>query len=214
MKKSLFILMILFITIMIGACTEIPDSQVDISVIQNKLDTLDAYKESLPDVKASEQDYDITDATFRGIYFGTSMDMVGTLETLPLSEQYSDALDYTGSGVYSYDMLLTYWFNSNDQLFSASYSMNNSELFETFDALMTGLQSDFGEPLELSYYDDSNASVTFDSQEQALNAVDNDGAYYYAYFVDDNGINIELYAMKGDTDYEFWVYYTDYSYYA
>lgn len=211
MKKNILISLILLAVILLSACAGIADSQVDISAVQNKLDDIDAYKASLPEVQSTAQDSQ--DEPFRGFTFGTSMEMVGALETLPLSEQYSDALVYSESALYSYNMLLTYWFNTNDQLSSISYNMQNDAFFDTLNTLMTGLRGDYGEPYQFGYYDKENTVVSFASQAKALDAVDNDGAYYYEAFTDANEIQIELYAQKKDAGYEFWMYYTDYLYY-
>jgi len=212
-KAKLIIGMVVLIAVLLSACTGIPDSQVDINTLQGRLRQIDTYKKTVPDIQESQHAYNKSNATFRGIKFGSSMEMVSMIETLPLIEEYTDALDYTGSGLYGYEMLLTYWFNLDDQLYRVAYSMDNDRFFETVDSLAAALQGDYGEPHTAGYYDYENAEIIFETEEEPLQAIGTQSAYYYEAFVDDNGTQIELFAEKTDDSYGYWVCYTDYSYY-
>ena len=214
MKNKALVLMILLAVTLLGACTAIPDNKVDMTAVQQKLNAIDAYKAGIKDNQVVEQDYDAAQGTFRSFNFGVSKEIVQSMETLPLEKAYTDALDYTGSGIYGYDMLLTYWFNGDDQFHSASYSMEGDNYLDTVSSLKAGLSGDYGEPTESGYYDSADTAVSFASDIEALQAVDNEGAYYYASYQDANGISVELYARKIDTGYDYWVYYTDYTYYT
>jgi hypothetical protein len=197
---------------LLSACTGITDSGVNKSAVQEKLKTIDEYKAGI--TGSQVKDNDLMDGTFRSFKFGVSKEIVQSMETLPLNEEFTDALDYSGSGIYGYDMMLTYWFSGDNQLYSASYSMENSKYTDTVNGLMEALSGEYGDPAEAGSFDSAETAVTFDSDTEAMQAVDNDGAYYYAVFVDSSGIDIELYARKIGTGYDYWVYYTDYSYYV
>jgi hypothetical protein len=80
---------------------------------------------------------------------------------------------------------------------------------------MTGMSGDYGEPQESGYYDStSNAAVRFDTEEDALKAVDSGEDYYYAVFADESGIRITLDAGRVNTGYDYYVTYTDNTYYT
>jgi len=212
-KVKLFVVMVMLAVLLLSACSDIPDSQVDIDTVRARLQQIDDYKQSVPDTKEIQKAYNTSDATFRGIKFGLSMEMVSAIETLPLSEQFSDALDYTGGAIYGYDMLITYWFNLDNQLYRAAYSMTNGQYFDTVESLTAALKKDYSEPYVAGYFDYENAGVAFDTSEEALQAVDSKNAYYYEAFVDDFGTQIELFVEKTEDRYGYWVCYTDYSYY-
>ncbi len=215
MKKKMLILMISLAAMLLGACAGIPDNQADMSAIKEKLNKIDAYKEGISASQlASQQDYDSEMDTFRSFNFGVSREIVQSMETLPLSQAYTDALDYTGSGVYGYDMMLTYWFNADSQLGSVSYNMQGEEYQAVVDSLTEGLRGDYGEPVYIGYYDTSNNELTFDTNDEAQRSIDTGDAYYNAVWWLDNDVHIELYARKIDTGYDFWIYYTDYNYYS
>jgi len=211
-KAKAICIMVFLAAVLLCACGGIPDSDVDIDSVKGRLKQIDAYKKSVPENREARQDYSTADATFRGFNFGVSKEMVGAMETLALSEQYNDALDYTGSTLYGYDMLLTYWFNKDNQLYSAGYSMQNDQYSDTMNRLIARLRGDYGEPYQTGYYDDTNAAVTFNTEREALQAVDDGNAYYYAAFADDFGTQIELCVQNSDAGYQYWVCYTDYSY--
>jgi hypothetical protein len=211
-KRAKAAIMILVTMMLLSACTGIADTQVDIQAVQSRLQQMDAYKQSIN--KQTQQAYSTGDATFRGFSFGTSKELISAMETLPLSEQFTDALDYTGSSLYGYDMLLTYWFNSDEQFYGASYNMQNDVYLDTVNTLTAGLHGDFGEPVEAGYYNDTDIALTFDSEDKAMQALEKGDAYYYDAFVDANGIKVELFARRYDNSYDYWVYYTDYTYYT
>lgn len=214
MKRKGFALAVALAAMLLGACTAIPDSGVDIAAVRQKLGVLDGYKDAMAVNRADTQDYDARDATVRSFSFGVSKQLVKTMETLTLAKEYSDALDYSGGALYGHDMLLTYWFNSFDQLSCVSYSMENDTYADTLDSLMPALRAGYGEPADAGYYDSADEAVTFDTKAAALDAVAEGNAYYYALFVQSNGITIELYARRTDTGYDYWVYFTDYDYYG
>ncbi len=213
MKLRLLTVMILIAAILLGACTAIADGAVDIAAVEQKLNAIDAYKEGVPDNEAGMNDINPQEGIFRSFSFGMSKEMVRSAETLMLDEKFTDALDYLGSEVYGHDMLLTYWFNSDDMLSSVSYSMQGEKYLETVNSLMEGLRGDYGKPVSAGYHDMSDDNVTFDSDDQVLQAVDSGGAYYNAVWWPDNDIRMEMYARKIDTGYSYWIYYTDYTLY-
>ncbi len=213
MKLRLLTVMILIAALLLGACTAASDNAVDQTAVEQKLNALDAYKESLPGNNTVNNDFDAQKGVFRSFYFGMSKEMVRAMETLTLNQEFTDALDYTGSKIYGYDMLLTYWFNSDNMLGSVSYSMQGNAFLDTVNALMEGLRGDYGNPVSFGYSDTFNEAVAFDSDDQALQAVDTGSAYYNAIWWLDNNIHVELYGRKTDTGYDYWIYYTDYTYY-
>ncbi len=213
MKLRLLTVMILASAIWLCACTAASDGAADMTAVEQKLNAIDAYKESLSGNNTVNKDFDAQKGVFRSFYFGMSKELVRDIETLALNQEFTDALDYTGSKIYGYDMLLTYWFNSDDMLGSVSYSMQGEAFLDTMNALMEGLRGDYGNPVSFGYSDTSNEAVTFDSDDQALQAVDSGSAYYNAILWLDNNIHVELYARKTDTGYDYWIYYTDYTYY-
>lgn len=215
MKNKTLILIILMSATLLSACAGIPDNAVDMSAVQEKLNKLDAYKKGITVTQsAGQQDFDPAMGTFRSFNFGVSKEIVQSMETLPLNQAYSDALDYTGSGIYGHDMVLTYWFNADNLLGSVSYSMQTKEYQPALDSLTEGLRSDYGEPADVGYYDISNNELTFGTNEEAQQSIDTGGAYYSEVWRLDNDVHIELYARKIDTGYDFWVYYTDYNDYS
>lgn len=197
--------------VLLSACTAVPDSEVDMAAVRQKLGVLDGYKATLRANGAD--DYNAAEATVRSFSFGVSKQLVKTMETLTPAGEYTDALDYSGGGLYGYDMLLTYWFNSFDQLGCVSYSMENDMYADTRSGLMAMLAG-YGEPADAGYYDSADEAVAFDSEAEALAAVEEGGVYYYARIPQSNGIDIELYARRIDTGYDYWVYFTDYAYYG
>lgn len=215
MKNKTLILLVLMAATLLSACAGIPDNAVDMTAVQEKLNKLDGYKQGITATQSdSQQEYNPAMGTFRSFNFGVSKELVQSMETLPLNQVYTDALDYTGSGIYGYDMMLTYWFNADSQLGSVSYSMQGQEYQTAVDSLTEGLRGDYGEPVDVGYYDTSNNELTFDTTEEAQQSIDTGGAYYSAVWRLDNDVHIELYARKIDTGYDFWVYYTDYNYYS
>ncbi len=213
MKKRLLIVIMMFTAILSAACSGPAENKADLSAVQDKLNVLDVYKENIASTQSKGIEFEADAGIFRNYRFGMSKEMISSLETLTLSKQFTDALDYTGSGMYGYDMLLTYWFNDDDQLESVSYSMQNAEFNKTLTTLMDGLRNELGEPTVQGYYSSTDVPVAFDTDDQAMQAVDTDGSYYYAAFTSPSSIKTELYANKKDAGYDFWVYFTDYSYY-
>ena len=73
--------MVMLAVLLLSACSDIPDSQVDIDTVRARLQQIDDYKQSVPDTKEIQKAYNTSDATFRGIKFGLSMEMVSAIET-------------------------------------------------------------------------------------------------------------------------------------
>lgn len=212
MKKRLLIVLVLIAAMLTAACGAQTQNKADLSAVQDRLGVLDAYKESIQKNQANGTEPN-TKGTTSEFTFGMSREKIIAMETLPLSQEYTDALDYSGSGIYGYDMMLTYWFNADDQLESISYSMLGDNYLETVNSLMSSLRGDYGEPSESGFYDSNDTAVTFADDAAIMQAVDADGTYYYAAFKDSIGIDIELFARQKDASYDFWVYFTDYNYY-
>lgn len=208
--KRLLIVLVLLAAMLTAACSGPAHNKADMSAVQDKLNVLDVYKES---VQKNQTNPDTTAENISEFSFGMSREMIRAMETLPLSTEYTDALDYSGSGIYGYDMMLTYWFNADNQLESISYSMWGNKYLETVNSLMASLRSDYGEPSESGFYDSNDSTVTFADDTKIMQAVDADGVYYYAAFKNSSGIDIELFARQKDAGYDFWVYFTDYNYY-
>lgn len=216
MKLKLLTVMVLAVAGLLGACMAVSDGAVDMTAVEKKLNAIDAYKEGLPDNRNNNEVNTGVNpqlGNLRSFYFGMSKEIVRSTETLTLDKEFTDALDYTGCEIYGYDMLLTYWFNSDDMLSSMSYSMQGENYLDTVNSLMDGLRGDYGEPTSSGYYDTADVSVTFDSDDQARQAVDAGSTYYNAVWTLDDDIYAEMYARKIETGYDYWIYYTDYNYY-
>ncbi len=210
MKRRLLIVLVLLAAMLAAACGGPAQNKADMSSVKDKLNVLDVYKES---IQKNQTNTGNTAGTFSEFSFGMSMETIKAMETLPLSTEYTDALDYSGSGIYGYDMMLTYWFNADDQLESISYSMSGDKYLEIVNSLTALLRGDYGEPAESGFYDSNDTAVTFADDTEIMQAVDAEDVYYYAAFKNSSGIDIELYANKKDAGYDFWVYFTDYNYY-
>ena len=211
MKKALLPLMIcaLFLS---ASCSADVNREADSAAIEERLAQLDAYKQTYEDAEGTDSPLTsggaVTAQAFRGIPFGSTMSQVKEAETLELTKAYNNALDFETVSVYSYPMLVTYWFDELGQMNYGLYSMTNSAYLPVLQNLKASLSADYGEPAEAGYYTDSTTLVSFASNEEAVAAIDASEAYYYAEYTDAEGLEVTLYAENAAQGYSFYIYYT------
>ncbi|MBT3318500.1 MAG: hypothetical protein HN948_07860 [Clostridia bacterium] len=219
MRKKLVIMVALALVAAVVLCGCSLGGNSVTGDIYDRLDKLDDFKESAQTrvVPAQSPQQASRYGAFRGVPFGYSRQDVLGLETLALFEEFDNALDFEHVSIFGYDMLPTYWFNGNDQLFRGSYYTQASEdMHYVIDSLLEQLTDLYGTALETSYYDYDNFAVYFDNEQQASEAVGNGNAYFYAWFFAED-VDIEVYiegASKSEVDFRFDVFvnFTDYVY--
>ncbi len=210
MKKMLLLLS--FIALMCASCTAVPDIGTSGASVEERLTQIDAYKETIPD-RTEASDNLLSALSFRGIPFGSTMSEVKAAETLEVTEVYSDALDFEPVIIYSYSMVPSCWFNEAGVFYSGSYSMTQSDYAPAVQNLASSLTSEFGEPVEIGYYDYSHISVNFASDDEAIAAMRNGEAYYYVSYTGTGGLSIEFYAEADGSDgFGFYIFYSDPAY--
>ena len=211
MKKTM-LPVLLVLVLLCASCSVAPGSEIRSVSIEDRLAQIDAYKETIPartEVPVSPS----ATLSFRDIAFGSTMSDVEAAESQALIQAYSNALDFEPVTVYSYSMQLTYWFNDYDQFYSGAYSMTQNEFLPVMEDLQSHLEAEFGNPNEAGYYYDSTTPVTDASDEEAVAAIDNGEAYYFASYNGPNGLRVELYIEASDSGgYACYIYNSDPAY--
>ncbi len=221
MKKKLVTVVVLALAAMLCLCgCSLGGGSSATYDVYDRLDELDDYKDSA-ETRAEPSQSPLEAArygAFRGVPFGYNRQDVMRLETLALVEEFDNAIDFEYVSIFGYDMLPTYWFNGNDQLFRGSYYTQISEdMHDVIDSLMSQLTDLYGIVLETNYYDNDNNVVYFDSEAEASTAVSGGDAYYSAWFFAEE-VDIEVYiegTPKNEAEFGFDVsiYFTDYTFY-
>jgi hypothetical protein len=208
-RKAMTFTLLVISALLLASCAAIADSQVNHTSIENRLEKLDAFKQTIP-ARPAALAGELSALSFRSVAFGSTMTSVKAVETQPLANSYSNALDFEPVSFYSYSMQPTYWFNETGQLYSGSYSMQHSDYAAIAQDLQSRLTADFGQPAEVSYYDYSYGAVTFASGPEAQAAIDSGDTYYFVSYADSDGLTIELYVQGASAGgYEFYIYFTD-----
>ena len=208
-RKAITFSLLVISALLLVSCTAIADSQVNHASIENRLEKLDALKQAIP-ARPIALAGSLSVLSFRGVAFGSTMANVKDIETQPLADSYSNALDFQPVSFYSYSMHPTYWFNETGQLYSGSYSMQHSEYAAIAQDLQSRLTADFGQPAVASYYDYNYGAVTFASEAEAQAAIDSGDTYYFVSYASSDGLTVELYVQAASAGgYEFYIYFTD-----
>ncbi len=209
MKRKTMALTLFFdAALLLASCAAAADSQVDHASIEERLEALDAYKQTIP-VRPAAPD-GLSALSFRGVAFGPTAANVKAAETQPLSHSFSNAVDYAPVSFYSYSMHVTCWFNESGQLYSGSYSMQHSEYAAVVQDIQARLAADHGQPAKSGYYDFGHNDISFASEPDAQAAIEGGDAYYYESYNGAGGLTVELYVQgAGVGGYEFYIYFTD-----
>ncbi len=218
MKKKLVSMVILAFAAMLCLCGCSFSSGGATYDVYDRLDELDDFKEwaaqqPVPTQSPfAAQEY----GAFRSVPYGYNRQDVMRLETLTMVEEFDNAIDFEYINIFGYDMLPTYWFNNNEQLFRGSYYTQTGENMQIIiKNLLSQLTDQYDTALETNYYDFNNDVKYFDNEQQASEAVSSGDAYFYAWYFYDE-IDIEVYiegAKKSEDDFDVFVNFTDYSYY-
>ena len=186
--------------------------------VQDRLDKLDELKKTIEQIPAAARESLEAQASgaFRDVPYGSSRDDVFFLENQDTLEEFDNAIDFEYVEIFGYQMLPTYWFNANEQMYRGSYYMKtDEEIIDIMRAFLPQLEELFGSALETSYYNYGNELLEL-SEAKAIAAVSEGNAYFYAWYYYDI-IDIELY-IEVDTSakdvpiYEVYVNFTDYTY--
>ena len=108
-KKIVFALISIFVLASISGCTT-SLTQDKLDKINDRLELIDDFKEQIVLVEPTDSTQKYKSDTFRGIPFGTYRSDVLTLETLPLLNEYTNAVDFASTLMFNYSMTPTYWF--------------------------------------------------------------------------------------------------------
>ena len=215
-KKAAALCFCFIISISLAACTT-RTTEEKLTEINDRLSLVDEfYENSAPELMENSVD-PYKSASFRGIPFGSFRTSVKSRESLEITSEYTNAIDYAPAKFLDYDMVPTYWFNSSDQLYSGSYYMSAKVDLEEFASNITNeLKGIYGQALDINYYDYDNNLITVSESENISDLVDRREAYYFAWFAYDN-IDVELIIERSLSDqsqvkYDIIIYYIDDSY--
>ncbi len=208
MRKVLLPLLIVLV-LMCASCSAASDTGG--ASVEERLAQIDAYKETISTRTEPEASGSVTSAlSFRGIPFGSTMSEVKSAEMQPLTNEYSDALDFEPVTIYSYSMVPSYWFNGTGLFYSGSYSVTQSDYQPAVENLQSALTAEFGEPAETGYYDYSHTSITFASNDEAVAAIRGGEAYYLTSYTGGDGLSVDFYAESdGSGGFACYIFYSD-----
>lgn len=215
-QKTLVIVLLLLTAFCLSACGGISDEAVDIGSVKAKLGEIDAYKKTIVKPTPTPESEPVI-PTFRDVPFGVSMEEVKQLETLAVTEEYTNALDFDFTDFSSYQMQPAYWFNEAGQMYKGGYYMETDSLLPAFNDILDRLYELYGDPGEYNYYDNNGLIVIFDTKDEGREALNKGEVSYYVDFTY-QGIDIALQVQlsESSTDdkviYDIFIEFTDFSY--
>lgn len=216
-QKTLVIVLLLLTSFCLSACgSGVSDEAVDIDSVKVKLNKIDEYKQSIVIPTPTPKPAPVG-PTFRDVPFGVTMAEVKQTETLTVTEEYTNALDFELTDFASYQMQPAYWFNEAGFMYRGGYYMVTDTLLPTFNDILDELSKLYGDPAEYNYYDNNDVIMTFETSDEGMQAISEGAVYYYVDFTY-AGIDIALYAQRSDDSteeqllYDIFIEFTDYTY--
>lgn len=216
-KYFAVIMCVAIVVIIAPACSKDLSGE-ELDKVYDRLELVDEFNEQNVLSLSENPIVSQQEGTFRNVPFGSLRSDVESHETLQMSVQYDNAIDYTPTPVFDYNMVPTYWFNSSDQLYRGTYCCESSQpMDEIINSISKKLSNIYGQPEHSDFYNADHEVAVWNSEDELAGLIENNLVYYYADYIS-NDVEVDFYLEINENSsaenivYDVCIMFTDNSY--